>query len=89
MNASSALSIDSTRSMPLVCLSKHLTDTERTVLNTRVNERIAGQDLLEMIIPPQRFVSTLTGRLRGYPAYCAAKNTVFQGLAADGAKRAL
>ena len=32
---------------------------------------------------------TLTGRKRGNPTYCAAKNTPFQGLAADGAKIAL
>jgi hypothetical protein len=34
-------------------------------------------------------VFTLTGRLRARAAYCARHNTVFQGLAADGAKIAL
>jgi hypothetical protein len=34
-------------------------------------------------------VFTLTGRLRAQATYCARHNTVFQGLAADGAKLAL
>jgi DNA polymerase I-like protein with 3'-5' exonuclease and polymerase domains len=34
-------------------------------------------------------VFTLTGRLRAEASYCARHNTVFQGLAADGAKLAL
>jgi hypothetical protein len=34
-------------------------------------------------------VFTLTGRLRANATYCARHNTVFQGLAADGAKLAL
>lgn len=34
-------------------------------------------------------VYTLTGRLRAEASYCAAANTPFQGLAADGAKLAL
>jgi hypothetical protein len=34
-------------------------------------------------------VVTLTGRLRANASYCARHNTVFQGLAADGAKLAL
>jgi hypothetical protein len=34
-------------------------------------------------------VFTLTGRLRAAATYCARHNTVFQGLAADGAKLAL
>lgn len=34
-------------------------------------------------------VSTLTGRIRADASYCAARNTPFQGLAADGAKLAL
>jgi DNA polymerase I-like protein with 3'-5' exonuclease and polymerase domains len=34
-------------------------------------------------------VFTLTGRLRAKASYCARHNTVFQGLAADGAKLAL
>jgi DNA polymerase I-like protein with 3'-5' exonuclease and polymerase domains len=34
-------------------------------------------------------VFTLTGRLRANASYCARHNTVFQGLAADGAKLAL
>ena len=34
-------------------------------------------------------VSTITGRMRAYTMYCAARNTVFQGLAADVAKEAL
>jgi DNA polymerase I-like protein with 3'-5' exonuclease and polymerase domains len=34
-------------------------------------------------------VFTLTGRLRANASYCARRNTLFQGLAADGAKLAL
>lgn len=34
-------------------------------------------------------VFTLTGRLRANASYCARHNTVFQGLAADGAKLAM
>jgi DNA polymerase I-like protein with 3'-5' exonuclease and polymerase domains len=34
-------------------------------------------------------VATLTGRLRGRVSFCQARNTPFQGLAADGAKLAL
>lgn len=34
-------------------------------------------------------VFTLSGRLRANASYCARHNTVFQGLAADGAKLAL
>ena len=37
----------------------------------------------------RRGVFTLTGRLGAAAAYCARHNTVFQGLAADGAKLAL
>lgn len=67
----------------------HLSTEQRAVWDTRVRERIAGRDLWSALTPRQRFVSTLTGRLRGYPTYCAARNCVFQGLAADGAKLAL
>ena len=66
-----------------------LSKSQRVTVETRVRERIAGVDLWNMIAPRQRFVATLTGRLRGYPRYCAARNSPFQGLAADGAKRAL
>ena len=37
----------------------------------------------------QKSCFTLTGRLRARATYCARHNTVFQGLAADGAKLAL
>ena len=37
----------------------------------------------------QQSCFTLTGRLRASASYCARHNTVFQGLAADGAKLAL
>jgi DNA polymerase I-like protein with 3'-5' exonuclease and polymerase domains len=37
----------------------------------------------------QSGVLTLTGRLRSHTAYCARHNTIFQGLAADGAKLAV
>jgi hypothetical protein len=66
-----------------------LSGTQRTVVQTRIQERIAGLDLWNLLAPRQRFVATLTGRLRGFPRYCAARNTPFQGLAADGGKRAL
>ncbi len=36
-----------------------------------------------------RDVITWTGRLRANAAYCAQRNTIFQGLAADGAKLAM
>lgn len=69
--------------------SSHIPESRRAVLDVHVRERIAGHDLQCALSPRQRFVATLTGRLRGHPAYCAARNTVFQGLAADGAKLAL
>jgi|SRR5579862_64690 len=66
-----------------------LSVSQRATLDSRIRERIAGNDLWHMLAPRQRHVATLTGRLRGYPTYCAAKNCPFQGLAADGAKKAL
>jgi DNA polymerase I-like protein with 3'-5' exonuclease and polymerase domains len=42
-----------------------------------------------MSLVDRRGVFTLTGRLRGNANYCARHNSVFQGLAADGAKLAL
>jgi DNA polymerase I-like protein with 3'-5' exonuclease and polymerase domains len=67
----------------------HLTAQQRVGIQTRIRERIADDDLWCTLSPRQRFVSTLTGRLRGHPTYSAARNCVFQGLAADGAKLAL
>ncbi|MBI3832489.1 MAG: hypothetical protein HY291_23395 [Planctomycetes bacterium] len=69
--------------------SDHISPSQRSTLLTRIRERIAGSDFWGLLAPRQRFVATLTGRLRGYPTYCAARNAVFQGLAADGAKLAL
>jgi len=69
--------------------SDHLSESNRQELLERVQRREPGRDLFSKLVPPIRFVTTLTGRLRGYPSYCAARNTVFQGLAADGAKLAL
>lgn len=43
--------------------------------------------LMQRVEP--RSVYTLTGRLRANATYCARHNTIFQGLAADGAKLAL
>lgn len=37
----------------------------------------------------RRSVFTLTGRLRAKASFCAQRNTLFQGLAADGAKMAM
>lgn len=69
--------------------SEHISPSQRLALTKRVQDRVAGRDLWSALAPRQRFVATLTGRLRGYPSYCAARNCVFQGLAADGAKLAL
>jgi DNA polymerase I-like protein with 3'-5' exonuclease and polymerase domains len=69
--------------------SPHLSDDERRAAETRLRERLFGRDLWLLLTPRVRFTATLTGRLRGYPSYCAARNNVFQGLAADGAKLAL
>ncbi|MEI6236444.1 MAG: hypothetical protein WCT04_25590, partial [Planctomycetota bacterium] len=66
-----------------------LSETQRIILDTFIRERIAGPDLWNVLAPRQRYTATLTGRLRGYPTFCAAKNCPFQGLAADGAKKAL
>jgi hypothetical protein len=69
--------------------SAHLTEDERRAAETKIRQRIFGRDLWCVLTPRVRFTATLTGRLRGYPSYCAARNNVFQGLAADGAKLAL
>ena len=52
-----------------------------------VSRHHAGPALAERLF--QRTIGTPTGRLRGGCTYAAARNTAFQGLAADGAKLAL
>jgi DNA polymerase I-like protein with 3'-5' exonuclease and polymerase domains len=54
-------------------------------------DRQAGEGLFRAVreLLGRRAVFTLTGRLRAGAGYCARHNTVFQGLAADGAKVAL
>jgi DNA polymerase I-like protein with 3'-5' exonuclease and polymerase domains len=69
--------------------SLHIKPADRQALQTKINERIFDGELWSKLTPRPRFVATITGRLRGYPTYCAARNTPFQGLAADGAKLAL
>lgn len=67
----------------------HLKPADKNTLMTKIKEGLFGDELRNALTPRQRYVSTLTGRLRGSPTYCAARNTPFQGLAADGAKLAL
>jgi DNA polymerase I-like protein with 3'-5' exonuclease and polymerase domains len=58
---------------------------------TLVGKRQAGYALFQAVRNhvSRAGVFTLTGRLRARASYCARHNTVFQGLAADGANRAL
>jgi DNA polymerase I-like protein with 3'-5' exonuclease and polymerase domains len=58
---------------------------------TLVRRRQAGYVLFQEVRNhvSRAGVFTLTGRLRARATYCARHNTVFQGLAADGANRAL
>ncbi len=56
-------------------------------LKTRIANREAGDQLYrDLFFGP---VATLTGRIRGAVGFSQARNTPFQGLAADGAKLAL
>ncbi len=48
-----------------------------------------GSEALAKQLFDDDVVATLTGRLRAHPTYPQARNTPFQGLAADGAKLAL
>ena len=59
---------------------------QEPIRNRRASKRLysAARNLVG-----RRGVFTLTGRLRAAAAYCARHNTIFQGLAADGAKLAL
>jgi hypothetical protein len=56
-----------------------------------IRQRRASLDLKRVVmsVVGRASVFTLTGRLRAKASYCARRNTVFQGLAADGAKLAL
>jgi hypothetical protein len=64
-------------------------------LPARAREAVArrdpGPELRRAVVAlaDRRGVFTLTGRLRARATYCQRRNTVFQGLAADGAKLAL
>lgn len=49
--------------------------------------RAGGEELSSRLF--RSGITTLTGRVRGRVGYCQARNTPFQGLAADGAKLAL
>lgn len=52
-----------------------------------IRERVAGDDLVKRLFGSG--VTTTTGRVRGRVSFSQARNTPFQGLAADGAKLAL
>lgn len=56
-----------------------------------VRDRAASKVLANAVIQlfEQKAVLTLTCRLRSHATYCARHNTIFQGLAADGAKLAM
>ena len=56
-------------------------------LRTKLSRRQADRRLRHVVSnwAGRRPVFTLTGRLRAGAAFCAARNTIFQGLAADGA----
>jgi DNA polymerase I-like protein with 3'-5' exonuclease and polymerase domains len=56
-------------------------------LKWQIENRIAGDKLQRSLFCGP--VTTLTGRVRGSVGYSQARNTPFQGLAADGAKLAL
>lgn len=64
-------------------LDPHL---RRLVVRKQASERLSKAIAA---IASRQGVFTLTGRLRGNVGYCARLNTIFQGLAADGAKIAL
>ena len=56
-----------------------------------VRRRVPSPDLAAAVsnLANQTGVLTLTGRLRANATFCASRNTIFQGLAADGAKLAM
>jgi DNA polymerase I-like protein with 3'-5' exonuclease and polymerase domains len=60
-------------------------------VKTLVRQRQAGFPLFQAVRNhvSRAGVFTLTGRLRARATYCARHNTTFQGLAADGANRAI
>lgn len=67
------------------------TDELPDKVRTDIAHRRASPELKWMIVRAiaRRPVFTLTGRLRAKATYSACRNTVFQGLAADGAKIAM
>ncbi|MCL2304835.1 MAG: DNA polymerase [Planctomycetaceae bacterium] len=56
-----------------------------------VRHRVPSPDIAAAIsdLACQKDVLTLSGRLRANATFCALRNTIFQGLAADGAKLAM
>ena len=60
---------------------------QNPTIASELAKRRGSQELCRALF--QETAATLTGRLRGRVDYCAARNTPFQGLAADGAKPAL
>ena len=68
-------------------ITDHLTEKQRKA----VQNREPSEDLADTVkrLANQKSVLTLTGRLRSHATYCARHNTIFQGLAADGAKLAM
>lgn len=59
---------------------------QRSIRNRQPSVRLKQAALA---LTDRRGVFTLTGRLRANAGFCARHNTIFQGLAADGAKLAL
>jgi DNA polymerase I-like protein with 3'-5' exonuclease and polymerase domains len=73
--------------MLLDTIADRLTEKQQNA----VQNRVPSKDLADTVmrLADQKGVLTLTGRLRSHTAYCARHNTIFQGLAADGAKLAV
>jgi DNA polymerase I-like protein with 3'-5' exonuclease and polymerase domains len=63
----------------------HLNNSE--MLAPPLSKREGSEELKRLLF--HGGVVTLTGRIRGRVSFCQARNTPFQGLAADGAKLAL
>ena len=60
---------------------------QNPTIASELAKRRGSQELRRALF--RETAATLTGRLRARVDYCAARNTPFQGLAADGAKLAL
>lgn len=56
-------------------------------LKPYLDKREGSEELCRLLF--RSGIATMTGRVRGRVSFCQARNTPFQGLAADGAKLAL